>query len=80
MVKDFEAIGTIKDAFIDSIKTMNKENPDIFADDRFGIWATSALFDLLCASAKQIGLGKEMVISTIDEIWDAFPVSNIVLN
>lgn len=80
MVKDFEAIGIIKDAFIDSIKAINKENPDIFADDRFGIWATSALFDLLCASAKQIGLGKEMVISTIDEIWNKFPVSNIVLN
>lgn len=78
--KDLEAIKQIKDAFVESIENIGSEHPEIFANGRFGVWATSALAELLCVSAKSIGLEKDMVMEAIEQNWNHNAMSDSVLN
>jgi len=78
--KDVEAIRRIKDAFIESIEKIGSKDPELFSNGNFGVWATSALTDLLIVSAKSIGLDKEMVLAAIEDSWQVETNSESVLN
>jgi hypothetical protein len=77
---DLDSIKKIKDAFVASVEQLSASEPSMFENGRFGVWATSALVDLLCLSAKSIGLEKDMVLAAIEENWDSTTKSDSVLN
>lgn len=75
-----KTVELVKKEFLMCINKIKEEQPEIFNDPLFGVWVTTALVDLLCASAKALGAVKSTLAKMIDESWNYMCSPKNVLN
>lgn len=75
-----KTVELVKKEFLMCINKIKEERPEIFNDALFGVWVTTALADLLCASGKALGAAKGTLIKMIDEGWNYMCSPKNILN
>lgn len=75
-----EIVGLIKKEFLEIIKRIERERPDLFNNPQFSVWVTATLADLFCSSGKALGVKKDTLIKMVDEAWDFLSSSKNILN